>query len=152
MATLFLPLWRQSAINGGLSVKPGLAHLGHWQTVQTQIRHRMRCLIRVCTVCSNYRKLRVKWNSLKFPFRTIFPANTKRQSTHQCCQCFDLLLLLLLLLVLLLLLFWENKTWHFMWIIWNGKLCFLWKRNKKMTATDKRGYPHNIFLISPRRF
>ena len=28
-------------------------------------------------------------NSLKFPFRNIFPAYTQGQSTHQCCQCFD---------------------------------------------------------------
>ena len=25
------------------------------------------------------------------------------------------------------------------------------KEIKKMTATDKRGYPHNIFLISPQK-
>ena len=31
---------------------------------KTQIRHsRMQCLIRVCTVCLNYRKLKVKWKS-----------------------------------------------------------------------------------------
>ena len=58
-----------------LSVKPGL---GHWQTVQTQIRRRWtQRLIRVCTVCFNYRKLRIKLNSLAFPFRTIFPAYTR---------------------------------------------------------------------------
>ena len=46
----------------------------HWQTVQTQIRrHRTRRLTRVCTACLNYRKLRVKWNSLKSPFSTILP-------------------------------------------------------------------------------
>ena len=45
-------------------------------------------LIRVCTVCLNNRKLRVKWTVLS-PFRTIFPAYTQWQSTHQCCQCFD---------------------------------------------------------------
>ena len=40
--------------------------------VQTQIRHcRMLHLIRVCTVCFNYRKLRIKWNSLP-QFRNIF--------------------------------------------------------------------------------
>ena len=34
--------------------------LGHWQTIQTQIRRRiMRRLIRVCTVCLNYRELRL---------------------------------------------------------------------------------------------
>ena len=49
----------------------------------------MRRLIRVCTVCLNYRTLRVERNSLKSPFRTIFPAYTYRQSTHQYCQCFD---------------------------------------------------------------
>ena len=37
----------------------------------------------------NKRKLKVKWNSLKFPFRTIFRAYTQRQSTNQCCQYFD---------------------------------------------------------------
>ena len=48
----------------GLSVKPGLSLvLEHWKTVQTQTRrHRTWSLIRVCTVCLNYRKLRVKWN------------------------------------------------------------------------------------------
>ena len=72
----------------GLSVKPGL---GHWQTAQTQIRRRRtRHLIRVCTVCFNYRKLRIKRNSLTSRFKTIVPAYTKRQSTHQCCQYFDL--------------------------------------------------------------
>ena len=46
-------------------------------------------LLRVCTVCLNYRKLKVKWNSVQSPFRNIFPAYTQRQSTHQCCQYFD---------------------------------------------------------------
>ena len=64
--------------NSILKPEPGLI-LGHCQTVQTQIRRRRtRRLIRACTVC---------WNSLKF--RTIFPAYTQRQSTHQCCQYFD---------------------------------------------------------------
>ena len=71
----------------GLFVKP---RLGHWQTVQTQIRcFRMWHLIRVCTVCLNNRKLRFNWNSLNSPFRTIFPAYTPRQSTLLCCQYFD---------------------------------------------------------------
>ena len=52
--------------------------------VQTQIRSRI-----LCNVCLNYRKFRIEGNSLKFPFRTIFPAYTQRQSTHQCCQCFN---------------------------------------------------------------
>ena len=70
-----------------LSVIPGQ---GHRQTVQTQIRrHRTWRLNRVCTVCENYRKLIVKWNNLKSPFRTIFTADAQRQSTHQLCQCFD---------------------------------------------------------------
>ena len=34
-------------------------------------------------------EVRVKWNSLKSPFRTIFLAYTQWLSTHQCCQCFD---------------------------------------------------------------
>ena len=64
--------------------------LGHWWTVQTQIkRRRMRHLISVITVCLNYRKLTVEWNSLKSPFRTIFPAYIWKQSTHQYRQCFD---------------------------------------------------------------
>ena len=47
--------------------------LGHWQTVQTQIRRRKtRRLIRVCTVCLYYRKLRVKRNSLS-PLSGPFP-------------------------------------------------------------------------------
>ena len=35
------------------------------------------------------RKLKVKWNYRKSPVRIIFPAQLKRQSTQQCCQCFD---------------------------------------------------------------
>ena len=71
------------------SVKPGLGHLVHWQTVQTQIKRRgTRPLIRICTVCLNYSKLRVKWNNLKSPSRTVFPANIQRQWVHQCYQCF----------------------------------------------------------------
>ena len=53
------------------------------------VRRRARRLVRVCTFCLNYRKLRVKWNSLKLPFRTSFPAYTQRQLIHQCCQCFN---------------------------------------------------------------
>ena len=37
----------------------------------------------------NYRKLRIKRNSLTYPYRTIFPAYTQRHSTYQCSQCFD---------------------------------------------------------------
>ena len=74
-----------------LSAKPGLEH---WQTVQTQIRRRStRRLIRVCTVCLNYRKLRVDWNSLMSPFRTRSSGPfiyAQRQSTHQYSQYFDL--------------------------------------------------------------
>ena len=52
-------------VQRGLSVKPGLGHLRHWQTVQIQIRcHRTRRLIMVCSACLNYRKLKVEWNSL----------------------------------------------------------------------------------------
>ena len=70
--------------------------LGLWQTTQTHFRpHRMRRLITVCTVCFNIRKLRVKWNSLKFPFRTTFQAFTQRQLTNQCCQCFDCFIFLI---------------------------------------------------------
>ena len=59
IARLFLWLWRQSAIDRGLSVKPGLGHLGHWQTVQTQTRRRRtQRLIWICTVCLNCRKLK----------------------------------------------------------------------------------------------
>ena len=82
IAALFFSLWRQNA------VYRGLYGLGHWQTVQIQIRrHKTRRLIRICTVCFNYKKLRVKLNSLKSPFRTSFPAYTQR---HYWCQCFDI--------------------------------------------------------------
>ena len=78
-----------SKLNSILKHELGLM-LGHWKTVHTQIRRcRRRHLIWVSTVCINYRELRVNWNSLKFPFRTILPAYIERQSTHQCCQCFD---------------------------------------------------------------
>ena len=88
IATVFLSLWHQSVVDRVLSV-PGLGHWGHWQTVQTQIRCRsMQHLIRVCTICLNYRKIRAEWNSL---VRTVFPAYTLRQSIHQCCQCFGLI-------------------------------------------------------------
>ena len=86
IATLFLSLWRQSAVERGLSVKSGL---GHWQTVQTQISRRMRRLVWFCTVCLDYKKLVIKWNNLTSPFGIIFPAYTQRQSAHQRCQCFD---------------------------------------------------------------
>ena len=46
-------------------------------------------LNRLVFVMLNCRKFRVKWNRPKSPFRTIFPAYTQRQPTHQCCQCFD---------------------------------------------------------------
>ena len=73
--------YSDSHTSRGLSVKPGLSSvLGRWQTVQPKSD--------ACTACLNYRKLRVKWNSLLSPFRTIFPAYTQRQSTHQCCWCF----------------------------------------------------------------
>ena len=51
-----------SALLRGLSVKLGLGFmLGHWQTMQIQIRcHRTRRLISICSVCLNNRKLRVK--------------------------------------------------------------------------------------------
>ena len=48
---------------------------------------KMLHLIRVCTDCKSYRKLRVKWNCLKFLFRIFFPS--QRQLSHQYCQCFD---------------------------------------------------------------
>ena len=51
-----------------------------------------RRLIRVCTVCWNYKKLWVKWNSRKSPFRNIFQAYIQRESTYQCSQCFDFFL------------------------------------------------------------
>ena len=90
IAALFLSLWRQSAVDRGLSVKPGLGHSGLRHTVQTQIRRYITWrLIRMCTVCLNYRNLRVKCNSLKYPFRTFVSAYTQKQASHQCRQCFD---------------------------------------------------------------
>ena len=58
--------------------------LGHCQTVQAKIRcHRTRHVIRVCTICLNYRKIRDRWNILTVlmprskpfsqPTRTIDP-------------------------------------------------------------------------------
>ena len=38
IAALVLSLWRKIAFDRGLPGKPGLGHLEHWQTVQTQIR------------------------------------------------------------------------------------------------------------------
>ena len=52
------------------------------QKVKGKMKQSMWRLIRMCTVCLYYRKLRAKWNSLKSKFRTIFPAYTQRQSTH----------------------------------------------------------------------
>ena len=53
-------------------VKPGLGLvLVHLQAVKIQIRTRR--LIRVCTICLNCRKLRVKWNSL-VPIQDYFPS------------------------------------------------------------------------------
>ena len=52
---LFLSMWRQSAVDRGLSVKPGL---GHWQTVQTQIRRRKTYLFKITwTVVSLHSQL-----------------------------------------------------------------------------------------------
>ena len=34
-------LWRQGAIDRGLYVKPGLEHLGNYQTEDTQVRGQM---------------------------------------------------------------------------------------------------------------
>ena len=73
--------------------------LGHWQTVQTQIRHhRTWPEIGVCTICLNY-KLRVTVNETSTRsghFPCLHSETSKcnliawqRQSTHQCCQCFD---------------------------------------------------------------
>ena len=77
MIAPFSSLWRQSAVERGLFIKQGLGYLGYWQTVQTQIRRRRtRLLIRVCTVCLNYRNLRVEGNSLKSPLGMISPAYT----------------------------------------------------------------------------
>ena len=59
------------------------------RTPVPQLSRSYQHLIRVCTVYMNYRKLRVKRKGLKSPFRTIFPAYTQRQCTHQCCQYFD---------------------------------------------------------------
>ena len=71
--------YNQTSVTSGAvqrqsSVKPDLVLLlGHWQTVQTQIKgHRWQCLTRICTVCLNDRKLRVKWNSPKSPLSGPF--------------------------------------------------------------------------------
>ena len=72
-------------------------------------------VIRVCTICLNYRKLRVKWNSYKSPFRTILPAYTQRQPTHQWCQCFD-----------------YNLEPNY--VCWNGIYSWQQAQNKQITA------------------
>ena len=119
-----MSLWRQSAVLRGLSVKPGL---GRWQTVQNKIkRHRTRRLIRICTVCLNCRKLRVKWNMVKSPLRTTFPAYSQRQSTPQCYQCFDYLFLVSLVGCVLWL-------WHYLDILFTIFIC-LFILNRKRTA------------------
>ena len=68
-------IWNpQSVVSESNSIiKYGLGIvMGHWQIVYIQIGHRRTWrLIRVCTVCLNYRKLRAKWKS---PFGTIFPS------------------------------------------------------------------------------
>ena len=52
--------------------------MGHLKTMQILIRHhKMQHLIRVCTVCLKYRKVRVEENSLKALFRTIFLTYTQ---------------------------------------------------------------------------
>ena len=55
ITALFLSLWRQTAVDRGLSVKPGLGHLGYWQTVQTLIRRRraFHCSPFIYSVISN---------------------------------------------------------------------------------------------------
>ena len=76
IAALFLSLWPQCRVKRVICK----TWTGTLATVQTQIRRRRtRRLIRVCTVCLNYRKLRVKWNNLKSPFMTIFSVFTQRQ-------------------------------------------------------------------------
>ena len=56
IAALFLLLWCQSAVDGGLSVKPGQ---GTFRAVQTQCRRSgPQRLIRICTVCLNSRKFK----------------------------------------------------------------------------------------------
>ena len=76
-----------------LSVKPGM---GHWQTVQTQIRrYRIRRLISVCTVCLNYRKFRVRWNCLQPPFSLISqPTLRDNRLTMSVSAFFSLLIIL----------------------------------------------------------
>ena len=87
--TILVAVTSECSVKRVIRVKPAL---GHSQTVQTQIRRqRMRPLITVCTVCLNYRKLKVKWNSLKSPFRTIFPAYTQRQSTNNAASALILM-------------------------------------------------------------
>ena len=75
-----LSLWRQSAVDRGLStILTGTFGTSANSAVPDQTPQ-----IRVCTVCLNCRNIRIK-----SPFRAIFPAYTQRQSLHQCSQCFD---------------------------------------------------------------
>ena len=79
---LFLLLWCQSVMWRELSVKLGLGLvLGYLEVVQMQvICLRMWHLIRVCTVCLNYRKLRVKWSNLHCPCSGPFSQPTLRDN------------------------------------------------------------------------
>ena len=121
IAMLFLSLWRQYTMYRGLSVKLGL---GHWQTVQTQIRRRRTWrLIRICIVCLNYRKLRVKWNDCKFPFRTIFPAHRDNRPT----SVVSALIIICFYSGFSLQIAWEDPTWtgHNLWFGLHQN----WRRN-----------------------
>ena len=63
---------------------------GHLQIMQTQIRQqRTRLLVRLCTVCLYYRKLRVKWNSLS-PLSRPISQPTPRDNRSPVLSCFDL--------------------------------------------------------------
>ena len=93
---LFLSLQHQNAVDRGIckTWTGTLANSADRRQTSANCRPRsdaVECsLILVCIDCLNYRTLRVKWNSFKSSFSNISPAYTQRQSTQQCCQCFDL--------------------------------------------------------------
>ena len=86
IAALFLSLWHQSAVRKTWTGIFGTLANSANPDQTPRSRRRTRRLIRVCTFCLKLNGLN---ETVLSPFRTIFPACTQRQSTHQCCQCFD---------------------------------------------------------------
>ena len=79
---------KHTYIYRGLSINPGLGTFG--ALANSAVQDQTTCDVwLVSAILLKLQVLRVKWKSLKSPFRTIFSAYTRRQLTNQCCQCFD---------------------------------------------------------------